>query len=368
MIELFRPNIPDNVYVEVEKTLKSKYIAQGPKVREFEDKFKEKIVPDYYPIATNSTTGALHLAYIMSGISRGDEVITPVFTCTATTFPILWLGATPIFADIDFKLNINPATIESKITSKTKAIICMNYAGYPCEFDKLRDIADKYNLKLICDNAHGIKTYYNGKPIEYYCDYVVYSFQAIKFITTGDGGMIVCKTKEEADLLKKLRWFGINKEEKMDGTWDGQVDVIGYKYHMNDIAATIGLASLDVLDSTLERYHRQYKLYKEYIHDSGRFLVHTDIDYHGNVPWLCTLYTINAQKLQNKLETHGIECGKIHYRNDIYKVFGGKRQEDLVIMNGMENCYLVVPMCCTTTDEDIKYICNTINEVIDDCY
>ena len=358
MIELFHPNIPKNVYKEVKKTLESKWIAQGPKVKEFETEFAKQ-VSGYYPVATNSTTGALHLAYIMSGIKDNDEVITTVLTCTATNLPILWLRAIPVFADIQQEsLNISPEDVEKKITSKTKAIVCVNYAGLPCEFDKLRKIADKYNLKLICDNAHGIRTTYKGLPIENYCDYVIYSFQAIKFMTTGDGGMIVCKTLEEANTLKKLRWFGINKEEKMSGRWNGRVDIVGYKYHMNDLAATIGLASLKELDKTLERYKKQFELYKKYL---GEYILHYSYDF---IPWLCTIRVNNADKISKHLEeVYGIETGKIHYRNDIYEVFGGKRL-DLFNMNIMEDRYLVLPMCCTTKKNDIKYISNAVKNAM----
>lgn len=359
MIQMFFPNIPKGVYKEVKKTLESKWIAQGPKVKEFEDEFAKQI-SGYYPIATNSTTGALHLAYIMCGIQEGDEVISTVLTCTATNFPILWLHAKPIFADIQKEtLNISPENVEKKITEKTKAIVCMNYAGCPCEFDKLREIADKYNLKLICDNAHGIKTTYKGKKIEDYCDYVIYSFQAIKFMTTGDGGMIVCKTPDEANLLKKLRWFGINKEEKIEGNWDGRVDVIGYKYHMNDLAATIGLVQLKEIDKTLERYKEQFELYKKYLGEN--IILHYNNEF---VPWLCTIKVDNADKISEILHnTYEIETGKIHYRNDIYEVFGGQRL-NLPNMNYMEDRYLVLPMCCKTKKKDVKYIANSVKKAI----
>lgn len=354
MIELFRPNIPKKAFDNVKKTLKSKYIAQGPQVKEFEKEFADK-VSGYYPIATNSTTGALHLAYIMSNIQEDDEVITTVLTCTATNIPLLWLKAKIVFADIQKEtLNIDPIDVEKKINSKTKAIVCVNYSGYPCEFDKLRDLADKYNCKLICDNAHGIKTTYKDKPIEYWCDYVIYSFQAIKFITTSDGGMIVCKTSEEAKLLKQLRWFGIDKEEKMENVWNGRVDVVGYKYHMNDLSASIGLAALEELDSLLLRYKKKYELYKKLIGDIMLPVNNTQNS------WLCTIKVDDADKISKILNDNDIENGRIHYRNDIYQIFGGNRL-DLPNMNYMENKYLVIPMCNTTTNKDIKFICNIIS-------
>jgi len=354
MIELFHPNVTPRMIDNVTKTLSSKWIAQGPQVKEFEKRFSEKI-SGYYPVATNSTTAALHLAYILSNIQEGDDVVSTVFTCTATHIPLLWMKANIIFSDIQKEtMNIDPIDVEKKITNKTKAIICVNYSGYPCDFEHLRYLADKHKCKLICDNAHGIKTTYKGKKIEDWCDYVIYSFQAIKFITTGDGGMIVCKSKDEEKLLKKLRWFGIDKEEKMDGTWDGNVDVVGYKYHMNDIAASMGLAALEDLDLTLKRYSMQYSLYKDKL---GNMII-PSIDEKFN-SWLCTIKTENSDKLQNYLKEKNIETGKVHYRNDQYKIFCGKKL-NLPNMNYMEDKYLVLPMNVKTSKEDIEIITNNI--------
>ena len=144
----------------------------------------------------------------------------------------------------------------------------------------------------------------------------------------------------------------------MSGRWNGRVDIVGYKYHMNDLAATIGLASLKELDKTLERYKKQFELYKKYL---GEYILHYNYDF---IPWLCTIRVNNADKISKHLEeVYGIETGKIHYRNDIYEVFGGKRL-DLFNMNTMEDRYLVLPMCCTTKKNDIKYIAGAVKNAM----
>jgi dTDP-4-amino-4,6-dideoxygalactose transaminase len=232
MIQLFYPNIPDDIDNYILKTLHSKWIAQGPKVAEFEQKVNKMLSTfgtTVYSVGTNSTTSALHLSYILAGIKPDDEVITTVFSCVATNLPLLWLKANIVFADIEKEtLNIDVDDVSRKISNNTKAIVCMNYGGNPCKLDKLRDLANKYNCKLICDNAHGsiLSSTYLGHPLEYWCDYVIYSFQAIKMITTGDGGMITCKNKDEELLLKKLRWFGMDKEEKLEGKWNEDIEVL----------------------------------------------------------------------------------------------------------------------------------------------
>lgn len=195
-IPLFYPYISENSEKEVLDTLRSRWIGQGPKVELFENLFKQKVSPNGFPIAVGSGTDALHMAYILSDIKEDDEVITPVFTCTATNLPLLYLNAKPIFADLDpITMNIDVNDIEHRITSKTKAIVAVDYGGIPCDYESLKKICTKYNLKLIADCAQSIGTLYKGKASYEFADFTAYSFQAIKTITTADGGMLVVKSK-----------------------------------------------------------------------------------------------------------------------------------------------------------------------------
>ena len=185
----------DNVAVfELLDTLNSRWIGQGPKVELFEKKFSEILGSKNKFIATGSGTDSLHLAYLLAGIKAGDEVITPVFTCTATNLPLLYEGATPVFTDIDPEtLNINFNDIEHRITKKTKAIVAVDYGGIPAKYDDLLEICKKYNLKLIADCAQSIGSKYKNLSACEYADFTTYSFQAIKTITTSDGGMLSIK-------------------------------------------------------------------------------------------------------------------------------------------------------------------------------
>lgn len=365
MISLFYPNIADNSIDFVKETLSSKYIAQGPKVLEFERRFNNIVLNrKYYSVMMNSTTAALHIAYILSDITEGDEVICPVLTCTATNLPLLYLKAKPVFADIDKNtLSISPEDVERKITQKTKAIICLPYGGYPCEFDKLRQIADKYGLKLICDNAHGgIKMLYNDKSVYDWCDYTIHSFQAIKILTCGDGGALIVKNEDDEIKAKRLRWFGINKEEKYNGTWNGDITEIGYKYHMNDISATIGIASLLASEHTIAHYR---ELAKQYMIQLARIgvdvYISNPIKSSIDCPWLLNIKIDNAQKLKQYLRDNGIESDIVHERNDKYTIFGGKRL-DLPNMNSIENKYLALPMNKCINDDVIDYIVDIISK------
>ncbi len=363
-IPLFYPFISPRAKAEVIDTLESRWIGQGPKVDIFESKFKEQLVPDNFPIATGSGTDSLHLAYLLADITEGDEVITPVFTCTATNLPILYAGATPIFADIDpYSMNINVNDIEHRINEKTKAIVAVDYGGLPANYKKLKEICKKHNLFLISDAAQSIGTKYNYEPISNIADFTAYSFQAIKTITTGDGGMLVMKDKSFLDKSKRLRWFGIDRSSKQKGTWENDIREIGYKYQMSDLAACLGISALEELDTLIAHRQALFKAYKSEIIISDIKVISPNFS-DGTVisPWLCTVLVKEGRiDLMKKLRSHGIESAQVHYRNDRYSVFGG-RKSDLPIMDEMEEKYLVLPLHHKISVEQVHFISSLINE------
>jgi dTDP-4-amino-4,6-dideoxygalactose transaminase len=344
-IVLFYPNVPKGAIKKVSKTLRSRWIGQGPRVDEFEQKFKEKFCPDAYPVAVNSGTSALHLAYILAGIKPGDEVIAPVFTCTATTIPLLYMGAKVVFADITKDLVINPDHVRTLITKKTKAIVCVHYGGIKCNIGELKD----FGLPLIQDSAQRLQ--------RNECrDYLCYSFQAIKHLTTGDGGMLVVKTEEEAKKAKRLRWFGIDREAKQNGIWENDITEIGYKYQMTDIDASLGLAGLKHVKKILLKSSELFTTYDRNIDPDKAYLCSGAF----NSTWLATILVDRREDLQRKLRENKIESGAIHFRNDMYSIFGGKRL-DLPVMNELEDKYLVLPLHNKMSIKDVIKICKIIN-------
>jgi dTDP-4-amino-4,6-dideoxygalactose transaminase len=189
-IPLFKPNMPANAIKYVTDTLNSRWIGEGPKVKLFEKSFADFVKAQIGCVAVNSGTSALHLSYILSNVKQDDEVICPLFTCTATNLPILYQGAKPIFGDVnETNLNINVDAVEQLITEKTKAISVVDYGGVPNEYDKLRAICDRHNLKLISDCAHCVDGSFKDRRIHEWADFTIFSFQAIKTMTTGDGGL-----------------------------------------------------------------------------------------------------------------------------------------------------------------------------------
>jgi dTDP-4-amino-4,6-dideoxygalactose transaminase len=360
-IVLFYPNVPESAVAEVSKVLNSRWIGQGPKVAQFEMEFESKFLTDNAALAVGSGTDALHLAYILAGIGPGDEVIVPVFTCTATNIPLLYLGAKIRFADVDPEtLNINVDHVRKLVNERTKAIVCVHYAGLPCDMDELTEIAKEYNIPLIDDSAHALGATYKGRNIGEITDFSIFSFQAIKHITTGDGGMLTIKNRDLIEKTRRLRWFGIDRSAKQMGHWENDIYEVGYKYQMNDIAAALGLAALAEFDKTL-MYRKQ--LFAEYEKQlagiDGIKLIGTGVKDREHAAWLCTVIADRRPDLMNKLRSFNIESSQVHYRNDRYTVLGGRRS-DLPNMDMVEDKYLVLPLHLRMKLQDVEYIGNAI--------
>lgn len=362
-IPLFYPHMPDGALEEVADTLSGRWIGQGPKVDLFERQFAEMFLGGHTPLSVGSGTDALHLAYLLAGVEPGDEVIVPTFTCTATNLPLLYIGAQPVFADIDLAtMNILPADIEHRITSKTKAIACVDYGGIPCDYDALNDICQRHGLKLIADSAHSLGSKYRGTFAAQASDFSIFSFQAIKTLTTGDGGLLAIRDPDLADLGKRLRWFGIDRTAKQGGIWENDIIDIGYKYQMNDISAAIGLAGLRGVEGVIGYRNRLFSAYESSIKCDGLRIVGTaETSDYFNSAWLLTVVVdANRVGLMQKLRENGIESAQVHYRNDRYTVFGSRRH-DLPNMDAIEDRYLVLPLHTRMGVEHVNKIADLIN-------
>lgn len=246
------PDIGDEEIQEVVDSLKSGWITTGPKAKLLEKDFAAFIGRGVDAVAVNSATAGLHLALEAVGIGDDDEVITTPYTFTATAEVVRYLGAHPVFVDVDpLSLNIDTSKIEDAITSKTKAIIPVHFAGLACEMDKIIEIARKYDLGIIEDAAHALPTTSNGKIIgTLETDASVFSFYATKTITTGEGGMIVTQNQELAERCRIMRLHGISRDvfdryNSKKPSWHYDVIAPGYKYNLTDIAAAIGIHQLN---------------------------------------------------------------------------------------------------------------------------
>ncbi len=362
-IVLFYPNVPKTAIEEVTKVLQGRWIGQGPRVAQFEKEFGEKFAGNGTALAVGSGTDALHLSYILAGLKEGDEVITPVFTCTATTIPFLYMGVKFRFADVDPEtLNINVDHVRTLVNEKTKAIVCVHYGGLPCDMDELHAIAKEYNIPVIEDAAHALGATYKGKKIGEISQFTMYSFQAIKHITTGDGGMLVVQDKNIVPLAERIRWFGIDRSNKQKGIWENDITEVGYKYQMTDISAAMGIAALHEFDETLAHRQKLFEVYKKNLKGvSGIKLLGAEHTDRTHAAWLCTAIVDNRISFMQYLRENKIESGQMHYRNDRYSVLGGRR-DDLPFMDSIEENYIVLPLNTHLTEANIEFVCDTIKK------
>ncbi len=355
-IKLFSPNVYVEEWTkELEKTFRSGWLAQSGKVKEFERKFCEEFGYKY-AVALNSGTAALEMAYHLAGIGPGDKVLSPVLTCTATNIPLIHRKADIVFCDIDDGLTIDYEDVKKKIARFDTALVTVNLGGIGTD-DRVFDIAEDHNVPVIVDAAQALGiTQERG-------DYICYSFQAIKHFTTGDGGMIVLSNEEDYERAKRLRWFGIDRDRRAKMNFDFSpsnravcmdMDEPGFKTHMNDIQATMGIVGLSHNDEILE--HR-YEIAEVYIDELKIPVI------AGGSYWLfCVLLEGRDEGKMDKIKAAGVECDLVHLRNDIFTPFGSKRQ-NLSNMNRIESQYLYIPMHSNITVEDAKYVSEVINEI-----
>ncbi len=246
-LHLAEPIIGEEEISAVTKVLRSKWIREGEKVKEFEEKFSEYI-GSKYAVAVSSGTAALHTAYATCGIREGEEVIVPSFTHISTVNAVLYIGAIPVFAEIDPNTyTIHPNDVENKITNKARAIIVVHWAGHPADMETLVDIAKRHNLIVIEDACQATGALYHSKKVGSFGDTACFSFYPSKIITTGEGGMIVTNSKEIAEKAKLFRNYGQSWERRFTHT------ILGYNYRMTELQAAMGIVQLDRIEDTIKR-------------------------------------------------------------------------------------------------------------------
>ena len=329
-INIYNTYINPNAIYQIGEVLKSTMLSEGKLVKQFENTLHEQL-GILNPIAVNSGTTALHLALLLANVKAGDEVIIPAQTFVATGLAVLYVGAIPVFADINYlDGNIDPISIKSKITNKTKAIIPVHWGGYPCDMDAINTIAKENNLIVIEDAAHAIGATYYGKPIGSLSDFTCFSFQAIKHITTGDGGALACQNPEIANKALVKRWFGIDRNNaplSILGERQYNISTIGYKYHLNDYNAALGLSNLIGFEQRVQ--NRRYiaaKYFSEFENIDGIKLFLYDRNRSSSY-WLFGMHVENRTSFIQALKDKNIATSVIHQRIDRNSIFGELRKD-----------------------------------------
>ena len=357
-IPLFKPYIPISAALmpRLYEVLYSGYIAEGDAVKEFERRFAEFI--DYPSvIATSSCTAALHMALVLAGVGPGDEVISTPMTAVPTNMAILHTGAKIVWADVCGNGNIDWDTVLHKVTSKTKAIMAVDYSGIPMHSFDMWNIPP--DIAIIDDSAQALGAKYDSKHLAGYCDFTAYSFQAIKHMTTVDGGALAINSIASDDAAKKLRWFGIDRDAPRT---EQNISSIGYKYNMNNVTATIGLAQLRFTQDIIDAHIKNGKCFDAELPKIPGISVVQSSELAEPSYWLYTVLAeteADRDDLSVKLTEAGIANGLVHRRNDLHDVFAESKCY-LPGLNWFYSRMLHIPCGWWLDDEDVEYIIETI--------
>jgi perosamine synthetase len=361
-IDFYNTYISSNASGRVTEVLNSTHLSEGA----ITEKFEQELIRTFgfrYVVALNSGTSALHLALDILGIGEGDEVIIPAQTFIATGLAVLYCKATPVFADINYEDgNINAESIRLKITPRTKAIICVHWGGYPCDMDALKELVNNTEIKLIEDAAHALGAQYKREVIGNIADVTCFSFQAIKHLTTGDGGAVTMTDKSLYEKACRKKWFGIdrkNSEVSVLGERSYDLKEVGYKYHMNNYAAALGLENLAGFMDRLQKRRELADFYLSELRELKNIRLFENQKNRTSAYWLFGFHTPNREQLISKLKEKQIPASVVHQRIDKYTVFGGTNKS-LNNTNRFDETQLHIPIHDAITKETAAYIVDAI--------
>ncbi|MEM3364400.1 MAG: UDP-4-amino-4,6-dideoxy-N-acetyl-beta-L-altrosamine transaminase [Candidatus Micrarchaeia archaeon] len=367
MIPYGKQTIEKDDVSTVGTALTDEYLTTGPRVREFEQKICE-YVNSKFCVAVNSGTSALDIAVASLGLPPGSEIITTPFTFAASANCILYNNCKPVFADINPQTyNIDPEDVRKRITSKTKAIICVDYAGQPCDLDELKEIAEKHNLYLIEDAAHSLGAEYKGKKIGGIADITAFSFHPVKIITTGEGGAVTTNDEKLYQKMKLLRNHGIDKtpSERADYRYD--MKILGRNYRITDFQCALGISQIMKIDRFIERRTEIANKYTKML-DGIQGIKTPYIKKNVRHAW--HLYTILVKSIERdrffgEMRNRGIGVN-VHYipvyKFTYYKqVFGGIR---LPNVEEISSKIISLPIYPTLKDEELEKVVGSIKEII----
>jgi len=369
-IPLLKVYMAPEVDNELLDVIHSGYIGEGPVVARFEKELKLYFKNENL-VTVNNGTAALHLAYHMAQYqdtpksyfnNNKNEIITTPITCTATNTPIISEGSKIVWADVDpITGSISPEDIEKKITENTKACVMVHWGGVPCEIDKINDIAHKNGVKTVEDGAHSIGMTYHGKPIGNHSDYTMISLQAIKQITSVDGGILITKNNKDYERAKLLRWYGIDRtvHEGIDLRCELDVAEAGYKFHMNDVCAVVGSVNFRHLNEIVGKHRENAKFYDEAFKSIPKIiLVPRPSDCEPSY-WLYTFHVNNRDELMKELNEHGVMASKVHARNDTHSMFA-EFKTNLPGVEAFNSTHLCIPVGWWVTPEQREYIAEQV--------
>lgn len=375
MIPVFRPYMDQEEREAVLRVLDSRWWGLGPETAKFEEEFL-KYLGASAGVATNSGTAALHMSLFGLGLNPNEEVILPSFTFVSSAEAIKYVGARPVFADINKDtLIIDPSEIEKNITDKTKAIMVVHYGGHSCQMREVESIAESHNLKIIEDCAHAAGAEYYGKKLGTLGDFSAFSFHAVKNIATGDGGMVVFKDKEKLEQMKAYRWVGITK-----ATWDRyapssssskenrseyDVEVLGYKYHMNDIQAALARVQLRRLEKVNSIRRELVKRYQENLATISGVSTIDEKPWEKSSNHLFVILSKKRDRIMKYLSANGVATS-IHY-TPVHKFSLFREDYGNLSLPNTEQVskeILTLPLFPGLKPEEVDFVCEKIKEAL----
>ena len=374
MIPLFNSHIPEGAGYAVKELLKSGMINRGKKAEQFEALFRQMFGCGY-ALSVNTGTAALQLAVEIAKLRKKDllrrpEIITTPCTMIATNTTILNAGCIPVFADVNYDTaTLDPESVIKKVSPNTIGVMGVEYAGYPCNWEKIIDLLNRYyginEFTLMSDSAHALGAAHNHLPIPEYVHIQCFSFGAIKHITTGDGGMLVTNAFEIDAEARKRAWYGINKGKRyVDdlGARPLDINTLGFKFVMNDVAATLGIEGLKDFEHIFARRAEIANLYEnELANVKGLKLMKYDRTENTHANWMFPVHVVNRLNFARKMRAEGIEVAVHNWRNDVYTIFGG--QQNLPNTEKLNNDLIHIPLHAELKNEEVDYIIKTIKEL-----
>lgn len=376
MIPYGRQTVDEDDIQAVIDVLRSDWLTTGPKVAEFEQAFS-RYVGAKYAVAVSSGTAALHCAMYALGIGPGQEVIVPAITFAATANSVVYQGGTPVFGDVAPEtLLIDPQDIERKITPRTKAVIAVDYAGQPCDYEALREIAQRRQIFFAADACHALGATYRGRPVGSLADLSVFSFHPVKHITTGEGGMITTDTEAYAQRLRIFRNHGITsspRERASRNAWFYEMIDLGYNYRMTDFQCALGLSQLKKLPQWLTR---RREIARQYDEAFAQLKGIEPLTVKAEVGHAYHLYIVRVQQEAAGIDREAVFQGlrsrsigvNVHYipvhLHPFYQNRFGTRRGLCPVAESAYEQILSLPMYPAMTDEQIKMVIKSVRRVL----
>lgn len=368
-IPVLKPSITEAEIQAVNEVLRSGWLGLGPKTAEFEEAFARRVKAKYC-VGLNSGTAALHLAMASIHLRSDDEVIVTPMTFISTVHAISYCGANPVFADIlPDTLNIDPEDVAQKITPKTRAIVAVDMAGHPCDWDDLKRIAAEYGLTLIEDAAHACGAFYKKQPVGSIAPLTCFSFHAVKNLTCGEGGAITFQDDWNNKWFREMRWLGISKDTwsrtggETSYKWKYWVDELGFKYHMNDISAALGLVQLKRLDDLNLARRKIVTRYNEAFADLDWLVTPVERNYVQSSWHLYQVKLpdeITRDRFTSHLAEHGIAPGVHYIPSHLHPFYRKNTRSICPIATKVWKTLVTLPIFPDLTSEEQEYVIQAV--------